>query len=82
METENFEAAAAEEKEEEIMQCPFKRMKFDADVEEQEAIDAVTSVENAREVSNGDDGEKLQADTSDEFIGEDAEGEGYSENGE
>jgi hypothetical protein len=71
MEIENDNAASAKNDnaiKEEIQWCPFKRMKLDADSKDEKALETVTTDENKKEVSNGDDGENLQADTSDEFV--------------
>lgn len=77
------EIDAAEEKEE---QCPYKKIKLDAQCEGDEVLVTVTSLENAKDLSSngGVDGEKLQMDLSADFIGDaEAEGEvdGESDNG-
>lgn len=90
METENDNAAAATKEQEEntVMHCPFKKMRMDDETDSQrsEAFVSVTSIENPKDLSSngGDDGEKLQADISDDFVdeaGEEGEPEGDSENG-
>jgi hypothetical protein len=92
METENDNAAAAtttkEQEENTVMQCPFKKMRMDDETDSQrsEAFVSVTRIENPKDLSSngGDDGEKLQADISDDFVdeaGEEGEPEGDSENG-
>jgi hypothetical protein len=91
METQNDNAAAATKEEEEstIRECPYKRMKMDGESDSPigEALVSVTSLENPKDLSSngGDDGEKLQVDTSDDFVeegGEEGEPDGDSENGE
>lgn len=85
METENFNAAEKETAE--VIQCPYKRMKLEAECDSQkgeEALVAVTSLENIKDLSSngGDDGEAQKADTSDEFVGDvEALEDGDSENG-
>lgn len=88
METENYEAAREatveeEERDDKVLQCPYKRLKIDDEcVEQQQNASLVATIENPKDLSsNGDDdGNQPEFDDGVERDGED--GDGDSENGE
>lgn len=86
METENFHVLEDEKEEEQnlLMECPYKKFKFDSD-EDHDDASFVTTIEDPKEKdnSNGDDAgnhqEGLQTGTT--FDGLDETGDIGSENG-